>query len=106
MLLDCSVNFDSWSLATTGPLFAQEQGANITTINKHVNVQANHKKLIRQIGAVSTVRLKNTNNALPLKKPKSIAVIGNDTHDNLAAPNACSDPGCTGSYPIWTLAMG
>lgn len=102
------VNFDSWSLSTTGPLYAQDPGNRITTINKHVNVQGDHKDLIRQIGGASTVLLKNTNNALPLKKPKSIAVIGNDAHDNPAGPNACSDRGCTvpNGYPIWTLAMG
>ena len=32
--------------------------------------------LIRTIGAASTVLLKNTANALPLKAPKSIAIIG------------------------------
>ena len=103
------VNFDSWSLATTGPLYAQDPNNRITTINKHVNVQANHKQLIRQIGGASTVLLKNTKKALPLKKPKSIAVIGNDAHDNPAGPNACSDRGCSSvpnGYPIWTLAMG
>ena len=103
------VNFDSWTLNTTGPLYAQDPGHYITTINEHVNVQANHKQLIRQIGGASAVLLKNTNNALPLSHPKSIAIIGNDAHDNPGGPNACSDRGCQnvpGGYPIWTLAMG
>jgi hypothetical protein len=103
------VNFDSWSLNTTGLAFAQDPNSAQVTINEHVNVQSNHKDVIRQIGGASTVLLKNTNNALPLKKPKSIAVIGNDAHDNPAGPNACSDRGCqnvVNGYPIWTLAMG
>jgi hypothetical protein len=103
------VNFDSWSLNTTGLLYAEDPSSPIVTINEHKNVQSNHKNIIRQIGGASTVLLKNTNNALPLKKPKSIAVIGNDAHDNPAGPNACSDRGCSNvpnGYPIWTLAMG
>ena len=103
------VNFQSWNLNTTGALYAQDPKNRITTINQHVNVQANHKDLIRQIGGASTVLLKNENNALPLSKPKSIAVIGNDAHDNPDGPNACSDRGCSNAkngYPIWTLAMG
>lgn len=40
------------------------------------NIVCPVNSLIRTIGAASTVLLKNTNNVLPLKKPKSIAVIG------------------------------
>lgn len=103
------VNFDSWSLNTTGLMYAKDPSSEIVTINEHVNVQADHADLIRQIGGASTVLLKNVNNALPLNKPKKIAVIGNDAHDNPAGPNACSDRGCSNvpnGYPIWTLAMG
>jgi beta-glucosidase len=46
--------------------------------------------------------LKNTNNALPLKKPASLALIGQDAIVNPAGANACTDRDCdTG-----TLAMG
>ena len=31
------------------------------TVNEHVNVQGNHSVLIREIGAASTVLLKNQN---------------------------------------------
>lgn len=71
-------------------------------INSHVNVQGDHKKDIREMGAKSTVLLKNVKNTLPLKKPKSIAVIGEDAHDNPGGPNACPDRGCD----VGTLAMG
>ena len=36
---------------------------------------------IREMGAASTVLLKNTNSALPLKKPVSMAVIGTQFPD-------------------------
>jgi beta-glucosidase len=71
-------------------------------INQHVNVQGDHKKDIREVGAKSTVLLKNFKKTLPLKKPKSIAVIGEDAHDNPSGPNSCGDRGCD----IGTLAIG
>ncbi|RAL64665.1 hypothetical protein DID88_001698 [Monilinia fructigena] len=95
------VNFNSWNLSTYGyqhPLANED----FTQINQHVNVQDSHAKLIREIGAKSTVLLKNKNGALPLNRPRSIAVIGEDAHDNPSGPNACGDRGCN----IGTLAMG
>ncbi|KAI0324819.1 glycoside hydrolase [Cubamyces sp. BRFM 1775] len=70
--------------------------------NAHVDVQADHYKVVREIGAAGTVLLKNVGAALPLKKPKSIAVIGNDSGPSLRGPNGYSDrQGDDG-----TLAMG
>ncbi|KAG4027994.1 hypothetical protein MFRU_025g00600 [Monilinia fructicola] len=95
------VNFNSWNLSTYG---YQHPLANegFTQINQHVNVQDSHAKLIREIGAKSTVLLKNKNGTLPLNRPRSIAIIGEDAHDNPGGPNACGDRGCN----IGTLAMG
>jgi beta-glucosidase len=87
------INFDSWTLDTYGPLHASI-GADIQQVNWHVDVRGDHASLIRNIGARSTVLLKNLNNALPLSKPKFIAVIGEDAGPNLAGPNGCSDRGC------------
>jgi beta-glucosidase len=42
------------------------------------DVRGDHGALIRKHGAAGAVLLKNENNALPLKKPKNIAVFGND----------------------------
>ncbi|KAM0712872.1 hypothetical protein Q7P35_000321 [Cladosporium inversicolor] len=42
------------------------------------DVREDHGEKIRQHGAAATILLKNENNALPLKAPKSIAVFGND----------------------------
>lgn len=69
-------------------LLGQDQSFPATNFNswtgasQHVNVQGSHGTLIRQIGAASTVLLKNTNNALPLSKPATIAVVGNDAVPN------------------------
>jgi len=54
------------------------------------------------MGAKSTVLLKNVKKTLPLKKPKSVAVIGEDAHDNPAGPNSFGDRG----GDVGTLAMG
>ncbi|KIO17331.1 glycoside hydrolase family 3 protein [Tulasnella calospora MUT 4182] len=70
--------------------------------NEHVDVQDDHYKLVREIGAASTVLLKNNNNALPLKKPRSIALIGSDAGPPLRGPNGYNDRGGTDG----TLAVG
>lgn len=96
------INFDSWSLDTYGyqhPVAMQ----NLRLVNEHVDVRGNHGQLIRQIGAASTVLLKNTNSALPLTgHEKLTAVFGNDATGNSYGPNGCGDRGCDNG----TLAMG
>ncbi|KAI1410099.1 glycoside hydrolase family 3 protein [Hypoxylon sp. FL1857] len=93
-------NFDSWTHDTYGPLhFAANEGHQ--QINWHVDAQADHGDLIREIGAKSTVLLKNKG-ALPLKKPKFLAVIGEDAGPNPLGPNGCDNRGCDSG----TLAMG
>ncbi|EKD20195.1 uncharacterized protein L3040_007192 [Drepanopeziza brunnea f. sp. 'multigermtubi'] len=87
------INFDSWTLDTFGPLHASV-GANIQQVNWHVDVRDDHGALIRDIGARATVLLKNVNNALPLSKPKFIAVIGSDAGPNINGPNSCTDRAC------------
>ncbi|KAJ1310905.1 hypothetical protein OPQ81_009420 [Rhizoctonia solani] len=74
------VNFDSWDIKDP--------------FNKHINVQGDHKTLIRAIGAASTVLLKNKDSALPLKRPSTIAVIGSDAGPNSEGINGCVDRGC------------
>jgi len=71
-------------------------------INKHVDVQGGHGILIRTIGAASTVLLKNVGHTLPLKAPRSIAIIGNGAGANPKGPNGCGDRACDSGV----LAMG
>ncbi|CAL1705089.1 unnamed protein product [Somion occarium] len=61
--------------------------------NDHVDVQEDHFKVVRQIGAASSVLLKNTKRALPLQKPKSVVLIGNDAGPARNGPNGFSDRG-------------
>ncbi|KAJ7807547.1 hypothetical protein B0H14DRAFT_2381202, partial [Mycena olivaceomarginata] len=60
---------------------------NAGSFNQHVNVQSNHATPIRQIDAASTVLLKNTNSVLPLKAPKTIALIGNGAANSFRGAN-------------------
>lgn len=96
------INFDSWTLDTYGyEYFIANQGYGL--VNEHVDVRGEHSNLIRQIGAASTVLLKNTNHALPLTgKEKFTAVFGEDAGSNEYGPNGCPDRGCDNG----TLAMG
>jgi len=72
------------------------------TRNKHIDVRDDHWKIVREIAAASIVLLKNTGDALPLKKPRSIAVIGSDAAPPMRGPNGFPDR--AGSDGI--LAMG
>lgn len=81
--------------------------------NEHVDVQDDHYKLVREIGAASTVLLKNENGALPLKKPRSLVLIGSDAGPGRAGPNQFADQGGNdgvlamgwGSGYVWTLSF-
>ncbi|THH28092.1 hypothetical protein EUX98_g6098 [Antrodiella citrinella] len=70
--------------------------------NLHVDVQEDHFTVVREIGAASAVLLKNTNNALPLQKPKSVILVGNDAGPAKDGPNEFSDRGGVDGI----LAMG
>ncbi|KAI0753721.1 glycoside hydrolase superfamily [Fomes fomentarius] len=70
--------------------------------NQHVDVQGDHFKVVRQIGAAGTILLKNAGSTLPLKKPGSIAIIGNDAGPSSRGPNGYADRGGDDG----TLAMG
>ncbi|CAK7205319.1 beta-glucosidase [Sporothrix eucalyptigena] len=94
------INFDSWTLDTYGPVH-WAAGVGQQQINHHVDVRGDHGTLIREIAAKGTVLLKNTNNALPLNKPRFLVVIGDDAGPNPDGPNGCSDRGCDNG----TLAM-
>ncbi|KAF8328932.1 beta-glucosidase [Cantharellus anzutake] len=82
-----SVNFDSWN----------------SSRGKHMDVQGDHKKLIRSMGAASTVLLKNDGSQLPLgNSVRSIAVVGSDAGPNPEGPNSCLGRRCN----VGILALG
>ncbi|KAL1762485.1 glycoside hydrolase family 3 protein [Schizophyllum commune] len=62
--------------------------------NLHVDVQADHASLIREIADASTILLKNENSTLPLLAPGSIAIIGNGAGNNSQGINGCVDRSC------------
>ncbi|KAG6908119.1 hypothetical protein DXG01_006088 [Tephrocybe rancida] len=71
--------------------------------NEHIDVQDDHYKVVREIGAASTVLLKNERGALPLKRPRNIFLAGSDAGPaRVAGPNEFRDQG--GNDGI--LAMG
>ncbi|KAJ6617970.1 beta-glucosidase [Mycena sp. CBHHK59/15] len=70
--------------------------------NAHVDVQEDHYKVVREIGAASTVLLKNTGGALPLTKPRSIVLVGSDAGPGKIGPNEFADQGGVDGI----LAMG
>ena len=63
------------------------------TKNEHVDVRGDHWKVVRDIAAASIVLLKNTGGALPLEKPRSIAVIGSDAAPPIRGPNSLGSRG-------------
>jgi beta-glucosidase len=86
------INFSSWTKDTFNNIHAAA-GTGYQQVNWHVDVQGDHASIIREVAAKGTVLLKNTG-SLPLKKPKFIAVIGEDAGSNPAGPNGCGDRGC------------
>ncbi|EIW75053.1 hypothetical protein CONPUDRAFT_140249 [Coniophora puteana RWD-64-598 SS2] len=72
-------------------------------LNRAVNSQSDHYKIVRQVGAAGTVLLKNENNALPLNKPQSLVLVGSDAGPSLMGPNQYADQG---GVPTGILAMG
>jgi beta-glucosidase len=87
-------------------LVGQDQGYPTATFSSWNigtrNVGGTHKTNVRAMARDGIVLLKNTNATLPLKKPKSIAVIGSDAVVSSRGANGCADRGCNDG----TLAMG
>lgn len=69
--------------------------------NGRVDVQGDHYKVVREIGAASTVLLKNERGVLPLKKPRNLVIIGNDAGPGRAGPNQFTfQAGSDGTLPM------
>jgi beta-glucosidase-like glycosyl hydrolase len=71
--------------------------------NEHIDVQDDHDIVVREIGTASIVLLKNVDGALPLGKPRKLALIGSDAGPaHVAGPNEFADQGGVDGI----LAMG
>ena len=72
--------------------------------SKFVNVQGDHANHIREVGAASSILLKNSNGILPLKDNIKIAVLGSDAGPGNSTNNAasCPDHACSDG----TIAIG
>lgn len=78
-----------------------------TTRHEVSDVQADHAKLIREIGSAGTVLVKNTHDVLPLKDPRYLAVYGYDAEVDAVPWDAPSRFG--GGYDVnfnWTTING
>ena len=73
------------------------------TLNQEVNAQADHAQVGREVAAGGTVLLKNEGCTLPLKKPKSIVLVGSDAGPSEMGPNQYPDQG---GDPTGVLALG
>ncbi|KAJ6529216.1 glycoside hydrolase superfamily [Mycena capillaripes] len=103
---------DDMVIRTLGAWYKMGQDRDYPAVSlQHADcgVQADHYKLIREIGAASTILLKNTQSALPLKLTvplclsfTGIGIFGSDAGPSPYGPNGCNDRGCNKG----TLAMG
>ncbi|OAL28402.1 hypothetical protein AYO22_02856 [Fonsecaea multimorphosa] len=94
-------NFYAWGQDTYGHASAADLNSPLVIVNEHLNVQDEHRNIIRQIGQASNVLLKN-NGGLPLTgQEKQVAVIGYDACGNPWGPNGCPNRQCNNG----TLAM-
>ena len=69
--------------------------------NEHIDVQDDHYKLVREMGAASVVLLKNVNSTLPLKKPRSLFMAGSDAGPSRIGANEFSDQVCFFFFLFW-----
>ncbi|KAI2675677.1 CAZyme family GH3 [Penicillium roqueforti] len=89
-------------------LLGQDQGYPEVTFSSWnggkaaADVTGDHATVARTVARDSIVLLKNQEHTLPLRQPKSLAIIGQDAIVNPNGPNACGDRGCN----TGTLAMG
>lgn len=83
-------NFNSWF-------------PNDPVLGQHINVQTNDTdEITYKVAASSHILLKNTNNALPLKRPNKVVLVGSDAGPPPNGPNGFADRGGVSG----TLAMG
>jgi beta-glucosidase len=95
-------NFYSWGNSDMGHQSAADPNSPLVLVNEHVNVQDEHRAVIRAVAQASTVLLKNSG-ALPLTgQERQIGIFGYDAGSNPYGANGCPNRGCNNG----TLAMG
>ncbi|KAI9653286.1 MAG: hypothetical protein M1831_006121 [Alyxoria varia] len=95
-------NFDTFTTEKYAPV-PLTSSAEPSLVNEDVPVRGDYKRTIREVGAASTVMLKNKKGALPLTgKERHVAIIGEDAGSNPYGANGCPNQGCNNG----TLAMG
>lgn len=67
---------------------------NFPSFSTTANVQGNHKTNVRAVARDGIVLLQNTNNTLPLSKPRSVALVGTGGFPNPSGMNSCNDRAC------------
>lgn len=95
------VNFDTFTTQAYGRVRLLTMSPP-TLVNDDVSVRGEYRSIIREMGAASTVLLKNTGN-LPLTgQERHVAIIGNDSGSNPYGANGCPNQVCNQG----TLAQG
>lgn len=74
--------------------------------NQFVDATADHYKVAREVAKAGTVLLKNHRNALPIKKPRTMAVVGSDAGPLYQGANYWPDRAQNGGLPYGTLGQG
>ncbi|ETI28307.1 hypothetical protein G647_00756 [Cladophialophora carrionii CBS 160.54] len=96
-------NFYAWGQDTYGHASAADPNSPLIIVNEHLNVQDEHRNIVRAVGQASNVLLKNTNGALPLKgTERQVGLFGYDACSNPWGANGCPNRQCNNG----TLAMG
>lgn len=104
-------NFSSWTKEKIGYFYHGSKDKVKGVVNKFINVQHDHGKLVRQIAAEGTVLVKNEDNILPLKRHGGtdkktekyrVGIFGEDARNIPEGINHCPDRNCNEG----TLASG
>jgi beta-glucosidase len=96
-------NFYAWGQDTYGHASAADPNSPLIIVNEHLNVQDEHRNIVRAVGQASNVLLKNTNGALPLRgTERQVGLFGYDACSNPWGANGCPNRQCDNG----TLAMG
>jgi beta-glucosidase-like glycosyl hydrolase len=95
-------NFSANTRDTNGPCHPAALISPTCRVNEHVDVQADHKTVAREVATEAITLLKNDGNVLPMRTTASLHVFGSSAQVNPSGPNACEDRSCN----VGVLGMG